>query len=154
MTIHRLINEKATLDFGQHLAQYAESLSVIFLEGDLGAGKTTLVRGFLKGMGHDGFVRSPTYTLVEPYLHTHKKPVYHFDLYRIKSPEELEFIGLRDYLIPQNLCLFEWPNYGEGELPLPDLLIRLSPQGEGRQAELLAHTEQGKFVLSQLEKHS
>jgi tRNA threonylcarbamoyladenosine biosynthesis protein TsaE len=153
MRKHLLANEKATLDFGREISKYCEELSVIFLEGDLGAGKTTLVRGLLKGLHYDGFVRSPTYTLVEPYLHTHKKPVYHFDLYRIHDPEELEYIGLRDYLTPKNLCVFEWPEHGIGELPDPDLIVRLDTDGEGRVAQLDAKTDYGKFVLSQLEKH-
>jgi tRNA threonylcarbamoyladenosine biosynthesis protein TsaE len=148
-----LSNEAATLAFGRKIAQYAEELSVIFLNGDLGVGKTTLVRGLLKGLNYDGFVKSPSYTLVEPYFNTQKKPVYHFDLYRIHDPEELEYIGLRDYLKSANLCVFEWPEHGGKELPAPDLLIRLSWNGEGRLATLDSQTEYGHYVLSQLEKH-
>lgn len=148
-----LPDEASTLRFGQKLADYSRELSVIFLAGDLGVGKTTLVRGLLKGLSYDGFVRSPSYTLVEPYLHTNKKPVYHFDLYRIHEPEELEYIGLRDYLIPKNLCIFEWPEHGSGFLPDPDLIVRLDWQGDGRVAELDAKTDYGKFVLDQLEKN-
>lgn len=150
---HYLPNETATLNLGKTIAQYSDELSVIFLQGDLGVGKTTLVRGLLKGLHYDGFVRSPSYTLVEPYLNTQKKPVYHFDLYRIRDPEELEYIGLRDYLKPKNLCVFEWPERGASELPHADLMIRLSWDGEGRIATLDAQTEYGKFVLDQLEKH-
>jgi tRNA threonylcarbamoyladenosine biosynthesis protein TsaE len=153
MRTHYLDSEAATLRFGQEIAHYSQELSVIFLQGELGAGKTTLVRGILKGLNYDGFVRSPSYTLVEPYLHTHKKPVYHFDLYRIHDPEELEYIGLRDYLKPSNLCIFEWPNHGAGELPDPDLIIHLDWEKEGRVAQLDAKTEYGKFVLDQLEKN-
>jgi tRNA threonylcarbamoyladenosine biosynthesis protein TsaE len=153
MATHYLANEAATLHFGQNLARFSQELSVIFLQGDLGAGKTTLVRGILKGLGFEGFVRSPSYTLVEPYLHTHKKPVYHFDLYRIHDPEELEYIGLRDYLKPSNLCIFEWPDHGVGELPLADLVIHLDWEKEGRVARLDSQTDYGKFVLDQLEKH-
>lgn len=153
MTDHYLPNETATLNLGKTIAQYSDELSVIFLQGDLGVGKTTLVRGLLKGMQYDGFVRSPSYTLVEPYLNTQKKPVYHFDFYRIRDPEELEYIGLRDYLKPSNLCIIEWPEHGASELPQADLIVHLSWDGEGRIATLDAQTEYGKFVLDQLEKH-
>lgn len=153
MAQHYLASEAATLRFGQEIAKYTDELSVVFLRGELGAGKTTLVRGLLKGLNHDGFVKSPSYTLVEPYMHTNKKPVYHFDLYRIHDPEELEYIGLRDYLKPNHLCLFEWPENGVGELPEPDLTITLTWDREGRVATLDAQTDYGKFVLDQLEKH-
>lgn len=152
MRTHHLANEAATLNLGRTIAHYCDELSVIFLQGDLGAGKTTLVRGLLKGLHYEGFVRSPSYTLVESYDHTQKKPVYHFDLYRIRDPEELEYIGLRDYLKPSNLCIFEWPEHGQKELPAPDLIIRLDWDREGRLAQLDAETDYGKFVLDQLEK--
>ncbi len=153
MPAHYLANETATLHLGEEIAKFSQELSVIFLQGELGAGKTTLVRGILKGLGFEGFVRSPSFTLVEPYLHTHKKPVYHFDLYRIHDPEELEYIGLRDYLTPGNLCIFEWPDHGAEELPAPDLIIHLDWEKEGRVARVDSQTDYGKFVLDQLEKY-
>jgi len=108
---------------------------LIFLNGDLGAGKTTLVRGFLRGMGFPGAVRSPTYTLVEPYL-IEDMTVYHLDLYRLCDPEELEFLGGREIFSGAHQVLVEWPEQGTGWLPSPDLILQLSYQGEGRRLEV------------------
>jgi tRNA threonylcarbamoyladenosine biosynthesis protein TsaE len=104
---------------------------LVFLEGDLGAGKTTLVRGLLRGLGHHGPVRSPTYTLVE----TYELPgalVHHLDLYRIADPDELEFLGIRDLLDGTSLVLVEWPERGAGILPAPDLRVRIEHLDQGR----------------------
>ncbi len=129
-----LSSEAETLVFGAHLADELRrrGTGLVFLEGDLGAGKTTLCRGILRGLGYQGRVRSPTYTLMESY-EVPSGYVYHFDLYRINHPEELEFIGGRDYFLPHNLCLVEWPERGKGWLPAPDLVIHLSGAGEQRQ---------------------
>lgn len=150
-TLH-LLNEQATLKLGQSLSYHADALSVLYLVGDLGAGKTTLVRGLLAGLGYTGFVKSPTFTVVEPYTQV-KKPVYHFDLYRLHSPAELEYIGFRDYLSHDNLCIFEWPDHAKGVVPPADLVIHLGFEREGRVAQLEAQTSAGKYVLEQLEKH-
>lgn len=147
-----LPNEKATLKLGESIAHYSEELGVIFLQGQLGCGKTTLARGFLDAMGHRGFVKSPSFAIVEPYEDT-KKPVYHFDLYRMSDPDELEYIGFRDYLVPENICLFEWPEHAARVLPPPDLRIVMDFDREGRMATLDADTAYGKYVLEQLEKH-
>ena len=126
-----LESAEATEHFGAVLGDLLPPKCLIFLHGDLGAGKTTLVRGFLRAAGHAGAVKSPTYTLVEEY-NVGRRKIYHFDLYRLADPEELEWIGIRDYLDEQAVCIVEWPEMGEGILPGADLSIRLSVQGAGR----------------------
>lgn len=130
----RLADEAATLALGAQLAQRLPA-GTVFLQGDLGAGKTCLVRGWLHALGHQGAVKSPTYTLVEPYQLAARK-VYHFDLYRLRDPEELEMIGAREYFDAGSLCLVEWPEQGAGHLPPPDLIVRLFVDGQARRAEL------------------
>ena len=128
---HFLPDEQATLDFGASIAKWLPQNGVIFLHGPLGAGKTTLVRGILNAKGHKGSTKSPTFTLVEPYQ-IEDSQFYHFDLYRLTDPEELEFMGFRDYLEENALCLIEWPEKGGDYLPKADLEITLSYQGEQR----------------------
>ena len=108
----------------------------------------------LRALGHEGTVPSPTYTLVEPYTLTDRdvlRYIYHFDLYRLSEPEELEYLGGRDYFTGDSVCLVEWPERGEGWLPEADLDIYLQPRAEGRQARLLAHSQTGLMLLQQLE---
>ncbi|MEB0079827.1 tRNA (adenosine(37)-N6)-threonylcarbamoyltransferase complex ATPase subunit type 1 TsaE [Pseudomonas sp. CCI3.2] len=130
LTLH-LANEGAMISFGSRIAQVTAGVGVIFLEGDLGAGKTTLSRGIIRGFGHVGAVKSPTFTLVEPY-EIGMIRAYHFDLYRLVDPEELEYMGIRDYFDGGALCLIEWPQKGAGFLPKPDLTITIGPHAEGR----------------------
>lgn len=113
----------------------SDSAIIVTLEGDLGAGKTTLSRGVLQGFGHTGSVKSPTYTLVEPYQFDDCS-VHHFDLYRLGDPEELEFMGIRDYLTGFSLCLVEWPSRAGGILPEADFAVTVTAEGEGRNVHI------------------
>lgn len=136
-------------DFGARLAGCLPVPCVLFLEGDLGAGKTTLTRGILRGLGHAGPVRSPTYTLVEPY-DLGSLQLYHLDLYRLGDPEELEYLGLRDLMRDDAIWVVEWPERGLGLLPLPDLRIRIAHLPAGRHLVLSAESANGKEVLRRL----
>lgn len=143
-----LADEAAQLAMGEALAKVLTQ-GTVFLEGDLGAGKTTLVRGIIHALGHRGAVKSPTYTLVEPYL-LGERSVYHFDLYRLADPEELEYIGIRDYFAEEALFLIEWPDKGRGTLPPADLVLSLTCLTEGRKLHLKAYTDFGCQALTQL----
>ncbi|MBA2779214.1 tRNA (adenosine(37)-N6)-threonylcarbamoyltransferase complex ATPase subunit type 1 TsaE [Billgrantia kenyensis] len=145
----RLDDECRQVVFGECLGKAMQGRGRLYLEGELGAGKTTLARGILKACGHLGAVKSPTYTLVEPYELSAGR-VYHFDLYRLGDPEELEFIGGRDLFSDDALCIVEWPSRGAGWLPGPDLWVTLSLCEVGREARLEALTEHGRAVLEAL----
>ena len=145
-------SEEEQIALGAALADATGFRSLlVFLWGDLGTGKTTLVRGFLRGRGHEGAVRSPTYTLVEPY-ELAQIPVFHLDLYRLADPEELEFLGGREIFDGSSQVLVEWPQRGEGWLPSPDLELRLHHDGRGRRIELLAQSPAGTSVLESLSR--
>jgi tRNA threonylcarbamoyladenosine biosynthesis protein TsaE len=146
--VWNLADEEATLRAGKALGEVVLS-GVIFLEGNLGMGKTTLTRGLIQGLGHQGAVKSPTYTLVEPYQLAGRQ-IYHFDLYRLSEPEELEYMGIRDYFDQEALCLVEWAERGEGILPAPDLEIKLEPFDQGRKLSLTAMTARGRDLLLHL----
>lgn len=146
-----LSNEAAMIDFGQCLGEQCPDGTVIFLEGELGVGKTTLCKGVLKAFGHEGAVKSPTYTLVEPY-ELGDKMLFHFDLYRLSEPEELEYMGIRDYFSGSGVCLIEWPSQGRGALPKPDLLINIVLAEAGRSLSLEALNAKGEAILNGLGK--
>jgi len=134
-----LADEAATVAFGSALAGRLPHGALVFLHGDLGAGKTTLVRGVLRGLGYTGSVKSPTYTILEP----HDLPfamVYHFDFYRIADSQELDFLGMDELLSTDALKLIEWPERVHDRLPAPDVEICMLPEGGGRRLEIVFHS--------------
>lgn len=154
-----LADERETARLGAALAHAIEAEAatvsrrglVVALAGDLGAGKTSLVRAALRTLGVSGPVRSPTFTLVEPYV-VSSLNFYHFDFYRLADPEEFSFAGFRDLFGATAVCLIEWPDKAAGYLPTADLLIALAVAGQGRQATLTAATELGTECLQRIEK--
>lgn len=121
----------------------------LYLNGPLGAGKTTLSRGIIQGLGHKGNVKSPTYTLVEEYR-LQDKNIYHFDLYRLNDPEELEFMGIRDYFTENSICLIEWAEKGQGLLAEPDLLVNIDYANNARNVQLIAKSKVGNNIIKHL----
>jgi tRNA threonylcarbamoyladenosine biosynthesis protein TsaE len=147
-----LTDEAQTVAAGIHIGACLSAGTTVFLQGQLGAGKTTLTRGILQAFGYSGAVKSPTYTLVEPYEQL-MIPVYHFDLYRLGDPEELEYMGIREYFDASTICLVEWPERGLEYLPEPDVILALIPKKNssglvGRQLTITTVTEQGDSVLA------
>lgn len=128
-----------------------KQLVIVHLEGVLGAGKTTFCRGVLQAFGHVGAVKSPTYTLVEPYEFC-EQMVYHFDLYRLGDPHELDYMGIRDYYDQQCICLIEWPDRGAGFLPAPDLIVNLTAVGESRRMVLEGVSVLGENIVNNMHK--
>ena len=153
-----LADEVATLDFGAILARVVQPNLTIYLHGDLGAGKTTLVRGLLRALGHMGKVKSPTYTLVEPYEVKYKVNsslmLYHFDLYRFNDEEEWDLSGFRDYFNAGGVCIIEWPENAQNVLPIADLNITFSIQNVGqhlgRSITISAHSILGQKCLQDI----
>jgi tRNA threonylcarbamoyladenosine biosynthesis protein TsaE len=144
-----LDDEAATLAYGVRFANIITAGLVVYLHGDLGAGKTTFVRGVLHGLGHIGKVKSPTYTLVEPYV-VSSCQLYHFDLYRFINEEEWDAAGFRDYFNPQSICMIEWPGKAAHVLPEPDIHVQLSMLKSGRKIQLSAGSPLGKACLKKL----
>ena len=147
-TVDKVLTDESELEsFASSLAGRSMPGLVIFLKGPLGAGKTTFARGFLRGLGYSGVVKSPTYTLVEPYALDAQTSCYHFDLYRLADPEELEFTGARDYFNSDAICLIEWPEKAHGFLPEPDLECELEYLEKGRCLRMSANTEKGRSLM-------
>ena len=148
----KLADEQATLKRGADFARSINAGMNVYLHGDLGAGKTTFVRGVLHGLGFVGKVKSPTYTLVEPYqifISQAKVNLYHFDLYRFIDEEEWDAAGFRDYFNPNAVCLIEWSDKAGSLIPQADIDVYLELVGEGRSVCLIANTMAGKKCLEQ-----
>ncbi|MDR0565367.1 MAG: tRNA (adenosine(37)-N6)-threonylcarbamoyltransferase complex ATPase subunit type 1 TsaE [Azoarcus sp.] len=144
-----LADEAATLALGACLAPMLTPGLNIWLEGDLGSGKTTLVRGILRALGHAGTVKSPTYTLIESYVISRIK-LYHFDFYRLTQPEEFLDAGLDEYFAGEGICIVEWPRQALPYLASPDLVITLTHKDGGRECEIRANTEIGQTCTAHL----
>lgn len=143
-------DEEAMLLLGKQVASAVNSGIIIFLHGELGTGKTTFVRGFLRGLGYTQKVKSPTYTIVEPYeIKKCKVPmlVFHFDLYRINDDSEFEHLGIPEYFFPSALCLIEWAEKGAHVLPQADLACYIDFSKKGRMVRIQSFTERGQEVL-------
>ena len=145
-----LVGESATLDYAGKFASLCRPPLIIYLQGDLGSGKTTFARGFISALGHSGNVKSPTFTLVETY-ELNSVRLFHFDLYRLNDPQELEFIGVRELEGEQDvICLIEWPEKGGKAVPTADLLIQLEYHGDSRSAESHAKSPIGQKIIDNL----
>ncbi len=149
--LEKRINETELLHFAANFAIKLSAVvepacATVFLEGGLGAGKTTFMRGFLRGLNYRGPVKSPTYTFVESY-EIAGKTIHHFDLYRISNPEELEFRGVRDYFIKNTLCFIEWPSRGGVYVPEPDIYAHLEGIGDVRSLKIIANSAYGEQLL-------
>ncbi|MBW8182625.1 tRNA (adenosine(37)-N6)-threonylcarbamoyltransferase complex ATPase subunit type 1 TsaE [Shewanella nanhaiensis] len=142
-----LDNEQDTVELGKRLAAIITPPLILNLSGELGAGKTTLSRGLIQAFGHQGAVKSPTYALVEPY-ELAGVDLFHFDLYRLSDPEELEFMGIRDYFTKNSICIVEWPDRGHGLMPEADISCHIKYLDAGREVEIVSGSEKGQLLLS------
>ena len=144
-----LLDDAQTVLWGEKIAAALKKGGIVYLYGDLGAGKTTLSRGILRAYGHQGAVKSPTYTIIEPYELDCVK-VYHFDLYRMVDPEEWDYLGVNEYFSPGNICLVEWPEKGAHYVPASDLNIKLAYYEKGRKITISASSDRGVEILQAL----
>ncbi len=145
--IFELANENTTILIGESFSKVVNAASIVFISGVLGAGKTTFVRGFLRGKGYFAKVKSPTYTMVESY-DAGGFEIHHLDLYRLNHPRDLDYIGLRDYAGPNSIIIIEWPEKGKGHLPEPDLIINLDYFNMvGRKITFTSKSLLGKITL-------
>ena len=149
MIVVTVDDEQAMLALGGQLATLLRGRGAVFIRGQLGAGKTTLCRGLLRAMGHRGAVKSPTFTLVEPYEFPDTE-VFHFDLYRLSDPGELDYIGIDEYFADGHLCLVEWPEKASGQLPQHDLEISIDVSGEKRNISIQAMSADGETICESL----
>ena len=145
--IVELINEKASEQFAAQLASCLSAPLVVTLSGDIGAGKTTIVRAMLKSLGVQSAIKSPTFSLVESYV-CHNLNIHHFDLYRIHHEDELEYLGFRDYFSNENICFIEWAEHAGKVLPRVDIRFNLSIKGAGRNMQITASSVAGKRILA------
>ena len=143
--------EADTLALGAALAPCLKPGMVVYLIGELGAGKTTLARGVLRALGHTGRVKSPSYALVEPYTIS-RLYLYHFDFYRFTDPREWAEAGFREYFNPDSVCLVEWPENAAGRIPPADLTIEITTAGAGRQVQVGSGTEAGDLCVERLKQ--
>ncbi len=147
-----LDNEQGTQHLGEVIGEHLTVPLICYLQGELGAGKTRLVRAIIQSIGYSGNIKSPTYTLVEPYQ-LERFNIYHFDLYRLSDPEELDFLGIRDYFDHQSVAFIEWPEKGKGWLAIADISIILEINGDGRNIRLIGQTNIGKKLLLKLKQN-
>ncbi len=145
-----LAGEEEQVALAASVASHLKASFIMLLQGDLGVGKTTFARGFVHASGFDGVVKSPTYTLVEPYPINNNRMCYHFDLYRLADPEELEFTGARDYFNDTDVCLIEWPEKAQGFLPPADWCCEFKHHDQGRDLFISALTDKGKELMLQV----
>ncbi|KTD71386.1 tRNA (adenosine(37)-N6)-threonylcarbamoyltransferase complex ATPase subunit type 1 TsaE [Legionella tucsonensis] len=144
-----LPDETASEKFAAHLASCLYPSLIMTFSGDLGAGKTTIIRAMLKHLGIQSAIKSPTFSLVESYTCNHLT-IHHFDLYRIHHEEELEYMGFRDYFTQESICCIEWSEHAGGALPQVDIRFKLGIKGAGREMQITALSTAGKRILARL----
>ncbi|MEM8593287.1 MAG: tRNA (adenosine(37)-N6)-threonylcarbamoyltransferase complex ATPase subunit type 1 TsaE [Pseudomonadota bacterium] len=150
----QLENEAATLAIAAQFARALNECTIVYLNGDLGAGKTCFSRGVIHALGFDGRVKSPTFTLVELYELASGRSVFHFDFYRLSDPDEVYYLGIDDYVRDGFVCLMEWPSKAQGCIPQADVVVNLEHAGESRVIELIAVSDVGAYVLERMSREN